>query len=173
MRALRIATCVVTIALVLGVRGTHAQTQGDLDEQACGQFHKADVAMSEIYSRVLKEYAKDEEFIAKLKTAQKTWTAFRDAQLEALFPKANKQAEYGTVYPMCHCIELKSLTEERTKQLKVWVDGIPEGAVCTGSIKITHSARPSPASSEHAQQGCLRTPEKALTFLTNVLTSTD
>ena len=119
--------------------------------------------MNEIYSRVLKEYAKDTEFIAKLKVAQKARTAFRDAQVEALFPKANKQVEYGTVYPMCHCIELQSLTEERTKQLKMWVDGIPEGDVCSGSVKVTHLARPLEPSSERIQQACGSTPQATST----------
>jgi uncharacterized protein YecT (DUF1311 family) len=172
MRPLRIAGLILMIAVFLSVSSMHAQTQSDLDEQACGQFHKTDVAMNEIYSRVLKEYAKDGEFIAKLKMAQKAWTAFRDAQLEALFPKAKKQAEYGTVYPMCHCNDLQTLTEERTRQLKVWVDGIPEGDVCTGSVKITRSDRPLGPSGERSQQGCGRTPQTPLILPTNVLTRT-
>ena len=125
--------------------------------------------MTEIYSRVLNEYTKDAEFIAKLKMAQKAWTTFRDAQVEALFPRANKRVEYGTVYPMCHCIELQSLTEERTKQLKMWVDGIPEGDVCSGSVKVTHFARPLEPSSEHTQPACLSTPQATST---SVLTRT-
>jgi len=129
---------VVTLVIFFffAASGLRAQTQGDLDEQSCGQFHKADVALNETYSRILKEYAKDQQFIAKLKTAQKAWLAFRDAELEALYPEDNKQAEYGTVYPMCHCSELQFLTEERTKQLNRWLDGTREGDVCAGSIKV-------------------------------------
>ncbi len=107
---------IVTLVIFLAASGLHAQAQGDLDGQSCGEFHKADVALNEAYSKVLKEYAKDEQFIAKLKTAQRAWLEFGDAELEALYPKDNKQAEYGTVYPMCHCSELQFLTEERTKR---------------------------------------------------------
>jgi hypothetical protein len=92
--------------------------------------------LNEAYSKTLKEYPKDQQFIAKLKTAQRAWLAFRDAELEALYPKDNKQAEYGTVYPMCHCSELQFLTEARTKELKRWIDGTIEGDVCSGSLKI-------------------------------------
>jgi Lysozyme inhibitor LprI len=88
---------------------------------------------------ILKEYAKDQQFIAKLKTAQRAWLAFRGAQLEALFPKTDKQAEYGSVYPMCRCSELQSLTEERAKQLKRWLDGTKEGNVCAGSVRRAQS----------------------------------
>jgi uncharacterized protein YecT (DUF1311 family) len=131
---------VVTLVIFFAASGLHAQTQGELDEQACGQFHKADVTLNETYSKVLKEYANDQQFIAKLKTAQKAWLAFRDAELEALYPKDNKQAEYGTVYPMCHCSELQFLTEERTKQLKRWLEGTLEGDVCAGSVKTARRA---------------------------------
>jgi uncharacterized protein YecT (DUF1311 family) len=36
--------------------------------------------------------------VTKLKQAQRAWIAFRDAHLEARFPKADKQAEYGSAY---------------------------------------------------------------------------
>jgi uncharacterized protein YecT (DUF1311 family) len=135
------APWVVTIVIFFAASWLHAQTQGGLDEQACGQFHKADVALNETYSKILKEYANDQQFIAKLKTAQRAWLAFRDAELEALYPKDNKQAEYGTVYPMCHCSELQFLTEQRIKQLKRWLDGTQEGDVCSGSVKVAQQAR--------------------------------
>jgi uncharacterized protein YecT (DUF1311 family) len=130
------ALWVVAIVTFFGVSVLDAQTQGELDEQACGQFHKADVALNETYSKILKEYAKDQQFVAKLQTAQRAWLAFRDAELEALYPKDNKQAEYGTVYPMCHCSELQFLTEARIKELKRWIDGTIEGDVCAGSLRI-------------------------------------
>lgn len=131
---------IVTIVILFTSSWLHAQTQGDLDEQSCGQFHKADVVLNETYFKILKEYAKDEQFIAKLKTAQRAWLAFRDAELEALYPKDNKQAEYGTVYPMCHRSDLQFLTVERTKQLKRWLDGTLEGDLCAGSIKTARRA---------------------------------
>ena len=136
MKPHRVTLWLVIFMVSAGVSVLYGQTQGDLDEQACGQFHKADVALNETYSRILKEYAKDQQFIAKLKTAQKAWLVFRDAELEALYPGDNKQAEYGTVYPMCRCSELQFLTEEHTKQLNRWIDGTREGDVCAGSIKV-------------------------------------
>jgi uncharacterized protein YecT (DUF1311 family) len=135
------ALWVVTTVIFFNASIADAQTQGELDEQACGQFHKADVALNETYSKILKEYTRDEQFIAKLKTAQRAWLVFRDAELEALYPKDNKQAEYGTVYPMCHCSELQFLTEARTKELKRWIDGTMEGDVCAGSLRIARRAQ--------------------------------
>jgi hypothetical protein len=70
-----------------------------------------------------------------MRQAQRAWIAFRDAHPAARFPKADKQVEYGSVYPTCCCAALTELTELREKELKVWADGIPEGDVCNGSVK--------------------------------------
>jgi hypothetical protein len=36
---------------------------------------------------------------------------------------------------MCRRAVLTELTEQREKELKTWVDGIPEGDVCNGTAK--------------------------------------
>jgi uncharacterized protein YecT (DUF1311 family) len=142
------------IAVFFGVSNLHAQTQADLDQQSCGQLRKADASLNATYSKILKEYGNDAQFISKLKAAQRAWLAFRDAELEARFPKADKQADYGTVYPMCRCTQLQELTEQRTKELRTWLDGIPEGDVCAGSVRTAGAGQSSvvPASSS---QNCL------------------
>jgi uncharacterized protein YecT (DUF1311 family) len=115
-----------------------AQTQAGMAQDACAQYKKADQALNATYAKVLKDYAKDSQFLAKLKQAQRAWIAFRDAHVAARFPKADKQAEYGSSYPMCRCTVLTELTEQREKELKTWADGIPEGDVCNGSVKTAH-----------------------------------
>lgn len=70
--------------LALAAATLHAQTQADMNQDACAQYKKADQALNATYAIVLKNYAKDPQFLAKLKQAQRAWIAFRDAQLEAL-----------------------------------------------------------------------------------------
>ena len=125
-------------ALVL-VSFAHAQTQSAMNQDACAESKKADQALNATYAKVFKDYAKDPQFLAKLKQAQRAWIAFRDAHLVARFPKADKQAEYGSAYPACRCAVLTELTAQREKELKVWADGIPEGDVCNGSVKTAHA----------------------------------
>ena len=132
------------LLLVLGVLAfdvsfARAQTQAEMNQGACAQYKKADQALNATYAKVLKDYAKDPLFLAKLKQAQRAWIAFRDAHLAARFPKADKPAEYGSAYPTCRCAVLIELTEQREKELKVWTDGIPEGDVCNGSGKIAQA----------------------------------
>jgi uncharacterized protein YecT (DUF1311 family) len=112
-----------------------AQNQIEIDGQSCAQFHQADATLNQTYNQVLSDYAKDSQFIAKLKIAQRAWLAYRDAELEAVYPKTDKQTAYGTAYPTCHCAELQFLTEQRTAQLKRWLDGTHDGDACAGSIK--------------------------------------
>ena len=154
MTSLRAVGWMLSAAVFLGISSLLAQTQADLDQQSCGQFHKADASLNATYSKILKEYGKNAQFVSKLKAAQRAWLAFRDAELEARFPKPDKQAEYGTVYPMCRCTQLQELTEQRRKELGLWLDGIPEGDVCAGSVKTARAGDASvvPAGSS---QNCL------------------
>ena len=136
----------VICAFGLNAAVVFAQTQSEMNQDACAQYKKADQALNATYSKVLKDYAKDPQFLAKLKQAQRIWIGFRDAHLEARFPKADKQAEYGSAYPTCRCAVLTELTEVREKELRVWAAGIPEGDVCNGSVKTASAERAPPGS---------------------------
>jgi hypothetical protein len=60
---------------------------------------------------------------------------FRNAELKVKYPET-ESGYYGSVYPMCVSIYLEKLTSERVKTLKGWIDGIEEGDVCRGSVKM-------------------------------------
>jgi uncharacterized protein YecT (DUF1311 family) len=94
-----LARILLLVTLATSLDGTRlAQTQADMTQGACAQYKKADQALNNTYAKILKYYAKDAQFVTKLKQAQRAWIAFRDAHLEARFPKADKQAEYGSAY---------------------------------------------------------------------------
>ncbi len=112
---------------------SYSQTQVEMDLKAAGQYKKADKELNVVYQKILKEYASQPVFVKKFKAAQRIWLQLRDAELAAKFPNPN---DYGSVEPMCEALYLESLTKERTKFLNVWLNGIPEGDVCSGSVKI-------------------------------------
>jgi uncharacterized protein YecT (DUF1311 family) len=124
------------IAIVFSSAAALAQTQTDSNEDSCATFKQADALLNKSYNQVLSEYRKNGAFIRKLRVAQRAWIAYRDAQIEALYPATDKRAEYGSVYPMCRCSALAALTTQRADELKKWIDGAEEGDVCSGSIKI-------------------------------------
>lgn len=124
------------IAIVFSSAAALAQTQTDSNEDSCATFKQADALLNKSYNQVLSEYRKNGAFIRKLRVAQRAWIAYRDAQIEALYPATDKRAEYGSVYPMCRCSALATLTTQRADELKKWIDGAEEGDVCSGSIRI-------------------------------------
>ena len=110
-----------------------SQTQLELNQQENAKFQKADKELNEIYHKIQKEYTEDPAFIRNLTASQMTWLQFRDAEMKMKYPDSS---QYGSVLPMCWSIYLTNLTQERIKTLKTWIDGIEEGDICAGSVKI-------------------------------------
>jgi len=126
------------IALILvGAPWTeaNAQTQGEMNQDAASEFKAADNELNAIYQQILEDYADDEAFIANLKEAQRCWIAFRDAQMKMKYPD-REPGYYGSIQPMCEAMYLAELTQDRIKALKVWVEGVEEGDMCAGTVKV-------------------------------------
>jgi len=113
-----------------------AQTQAEMDREACGKYQKADAELNRVYQQVISDYKTQRLFVEKLRSAQRAWVTYRDAQVEALYPAPDPQLAYGDVHRMCRCQALTELTIERTEVLREWVMGVEEGDVCSGSIRI-------------------------------------
>jgi uncharacterized protein YecT (DUF1311 family) len=110
-----------------------AQTQMQLNKEACDEYKKADAEMNDVYRRINRDYRDNPGFIGALKKAQLAWIRYRDVHLESIFP--GDPSQYGSINPMCRCTNLAEITKERTRVLKRWVEGIEEGDVCAGSVK--------------------------------------
>lgn len=112
-----------------------AQSQEEMSGDVCEDYRAADAELNATYQAVVKRYQDDPQFLKALKKAQRAWIAFRDAELDALYPAEDKRMEYGSVYPMCECGVLAEMTRSRVMALNLWLpseeDG--EGDVCTGS----------------------------------------
>ncbi|MGY0505328.1 lysozyme inhibitor LprI family protein [Luteimonas sp. e5] len=114
--------------------------QAELNACAAQELAAADRELNEVYAQVRRRHADDALFLDRLRTAQRRWIAFRDAEMEALFPTEadeDPRIRYGSVNPMCRLNEKARLTRERTAQLRAWLDGLPEGSVCSGSRPIS------------------------------------
>lgn len=112
-------------------------TQLDMNSCALSDRDRADKQLNEVYQAVLLKHKDDKTFVGKFREAQRAWVKWRDAEAEALYPEEDKQLTYGSVYPMCLSVFSKSLTAQRTKELRRWLDGTPEGDVCAGSLPIS------------------------------------
>lgn len=134
-----LATCFVTLPALGQDRGSVCNPAGNQQEMnACAgdALQQAAAELDSVYREVLRRHAGDALFVKNLQEAQRRWIAFRDAELAAIFLRAddeNPRTRYGSVFPMCHTNEETRLTHERIAQLRQWLDGLPEGDVCSGS----------------------------------------
>jgi uncharacterized protein YecT (DUF1311 family) len=138
--AMVLLPCVFASTLAIAQKNTRAKatpcmenavTQYDMNSCAGKNLEDEDLELKKVYQQVLKKYASDATLVSKLKASQRAWIAFRDAEMDARFPNPNG---YGSVFPMCDADIKADLTKERTKQLRVWLEGIEEGDVCTDAI---------------------------------------
>ena len=114
----------------------NAQTQLDYNERAYAKYYEADSALNAVYQQVKAEYKEDTLFIKSLKISQRLWIKLRDADLTMRFPKEDKSFNYGSIFPFCYTNLKRESTEARTKVLMLWLKGIEEGDICSGSVKI-------------------------------------
>lgn len=124
--------------MAFGWGHAQAQTQSQQNATACQTWEQADKKLNVLYKQVLTLYASKPAFLKAFKASQVAWLKFRDAQEEALYPTQPgqpKRVTYGSVYPSCNCAVLTDLTTARNRQLQLWVDGIEEGDVCSGSVR--------------------------------------
>ena len=111
-----------------------AQSQMEMNVNTNIDFEKADKELNSTYKKILKEYSTDLVFIKNLKITQNLWVKFRDAEMNNKYPK-RKQGYYGSIFPSCWNSYKSELTVKRTKELQIWLVGIPEGDACSGSVK--------------------------------------
>jgi uncharacterized protein YecT (DUF1311 family) len=112
-----------------------AQTQRDMNEDAAASFKAADKKLNSLYQKILKDYADDPVFIASFKVAQRCWITFRDAQLKMKYPD-REPGYYGSIQPMLETMYLTELTKDRIKALEPWIDGVQEGDLSGGTVRV-------------------------------------
>jgi len=126
---LLLVLCLVSVS-------SFGQSQAQMNQQADAAYRKADLELNRTYQQIFKEYRTKTVFLQSLKAAQQLWIQFRDAEMKARYPATNAQFEYGSFFPVCYSNGLEELTKARTKQLRLWLTGIPEGDMCNGSVKV-------------------------------------
>jgi len=122
---------------ILSLSFSYGQTQAEMNQDSYKEYQKSEKEINLVYQRILKEYKADTTFINNLKIAQRLWIKFRDAEVKAMYPDREK-GYYGSIHSLCLSGYMKELTDDRTKKLKIWLTGIEEGDVCSGSVKTKY-----------------------------------
>jgi len=97
---------------VAGSESLMAQTQAEMNQEAATQAEAADKELNTVYRELMGRL--DAEGKALLKTSQRAWLAFRDA--EAKFSADANRG--GSMAPMTYSLAIARLTESRTQWLR-------------------------------------------------------
>lgn len=95
-----------------------AKTQTEMNRCASDEAARVDAELNEVYRKLLSHAASQEEAVAKIKTAERAWVAYRDAYIDATYPAKDKQAEYGSIYPMEADLLRAKLTQRQVTALE-------------------------------------------------------
>jgi uncharacterized protein YecT (DUF1311 family) len=93
------------------------QTQSGLDVCADKSYKKADAALNGVYKDITHRLKDDAATAKLLVQAQKAWLTYRDA--ECAF--SSSASAGGSIYPMVLALCLEAVTEERTRDLRVFL----------------------------------------------------
>lgn len=126
--------CILLFVLCFVSMSAFSQTQAQINADAQEAYKKADKELNEVYKKILTDYQSDTLFIKNFKKSQRIWVSFRDAELKVKYPET-EPGFYGSSFSMCVANYLETLTLDRIKTLKKWLEGSEEGDVCSGSIK--------------------------------------
>jgi len=97
--------------------------------EADHSLRTAEQQMATVFNQLRTRASANPAALALLDKAQLAWAAYRDAQLDVMWPSPDKQANYGTVFPMCFSQARAELTNRRTAELKLMLTR-DEGDVC-------------------------------------------
>lgn len=95
-----------------------AKTQTQMHACANEEATRVDAELNRIYAKLVSKAEGDPVGVAKIKVAERAWIAYRDAYIDAMYPAKDKQAEYGSVYPMEVDLLRAKLTRQQIAALK-------------------------------------------------------
>jgi uncharacterized protein YecT (DUF1311 family) len=95
-----------------------AKTQGEMNACASEEAARVDVELNTVYRKLLLKAASQPEAVAKVKASERAWVTYRDTYMEAMYPAKDKQAEYGSIYPMEADLLKAKLTRQQVAALE-------------------------------------------------------
>ena len=98
--------------------------QLEMNQCAYEEFQKADKELNKVYNELRTKNKKDKLYLKNLKASQKLWLTFLDAELNAIYSCGNKDKQvcFGSMYSLLFNSSKAELTQDRTKQLKRYLD---------------------------------------------------
>lgn len=122
-------TIAITLLLSTSLYATECKEDGnqmEMNQCAYDNFRKADNELNRVYQELRAKQKDEKIYLKNLKTSQRAWIKFRDAELETLFSCAekNKAICFGSMYGLLLNAEKTELTQQRVEQLKGYLNDL-------------------------------------------------
>ena len=122
-------TIAITLLLSTSLYATECKEDGnqmEMNQCAYDNFRKADNELNRVYQELRAKQKDEKIYLKNLKTSQRAWIKFRDAELETLFScaKKNKAICFGSMYGLLLNAEKTELTQQRVEQLKGYLNDL-------------------------------------------------
>ena len=95
-----------------------AMTQHEMHVCANEEAIRVDAELNDVYRKLVSKAASEPGAVAKVKTAEKAWIAYKDAYVDAMYPANDKQAAYGSIFPMEVDLLIAKLTRQQIGALQ-------------------------------------------------------
>ncbi|RLA70374.1 MAG: hypothetical protein DRG09_03415 [Epsilonproteobacteria bacterium] len=94
--------------------------QREMNLCAYEDFKKADKELNKVYKALRAKNKSDKAYLKNLKTSQRLWIKFRDAELDLIFTCESEDMRmcFGSMYPLLYNSEKASITQQRVKGLE-------------------------------------------------------
>ena len=97
--------------------------QRQMNQCAYEDFQKADKALNKVYKALRSKNKNDKAYLSNLKTSQRLWIKFRDAELDLIFTCETDDMRqcFGSMYPLLYNSEKAAITDQRVKSLQKYL----------------------------------------------------
>jgi uncharacterized protein YecT (DUF1311 family) len=89
-----------------------ADAQKAMTACASDELSRANAELNALYQKLLASARAEAGAVEKIRAAETVWRAYPEAYIAAMYPAGNKQATYGSLYPM----QVDLLRAEFTRQ---------------------------------------------------------
>jgi len=94
-----------------------ANTQSEMNSCANEEVLRVEAELKDLQQKLALAARKEAGAIDKIGAAARAWITYRDAYLEAMYPAKDKQAAYGSIFPMEIGLLRAKLTREQIRAL--------------------------------------------------------